>query len=248
MRQKAQTRRDMLIQTGLSTSLMACGQAANAFTGTSGEALNDVLRRVDINTSNLRSEQLSIAHWRTALDEIYSQIDLADLLGDMDFERLAQETGYAGHGVATQPLHLSAPDGGRLSFVPKLFAVGQGRAIIPHGHDNMVSAHLTLSGQFHLRQYDKVSVEDNSLLITPSVDTHIRPGDVSSISEHEDNIHWFIAEENAHTFDVIVLGLNENSGHDFDIYNLDMNMSERVGNDVFRVPRLSVSDALRLYG
>ena len=151
-------RRDILIQTGVLASFLGLVSPVRALTGSAGDALTSLLPRIDTLTSGLRGQELSAQDWRDALDAVFDQIDLPDLLRDLDFEALSAATGYADQGVATESLRLNAPDGQTLSFFPKMFAVGNGRAIIPHGHDNMVSAHLTLDGRFHVRQYDKIAV------------------------------------------------------------------------------------------
>lgn len=240
------TRRETL-KTGLAAAFIACGLDARAFAGPAGGELDRIARRVDIETRALRQGLMAVPDWREALDEIYASIAMEDLLADMDFEALAARTGYAERGVATSPLRLTAEDGGRLSFFPKIFAVGRGRAIIPHAHDNMVSAHLTLSGRFHLRQYDKLSVDDEAVFLRQTRDEIIGPGGLSSIGETADNAHWFLAEEDAHTFDVVVTGLNGVLS-EFDIYNLDIEAASDEGEGVLRAPRLSVERALALYG
>lgn len=244
----AQPSRRDLLATGFLAALLSAGLSTRAFAGPAGNALQALTDNLDRTTSALREGSLSDAQWRTALEEIFAEIALDDLLAGMDFERLAAETGYADRGVATSPVRLEASSGERLSFYPKMFAVGAGRAIVPHGHDNMISAHLALSGNFHLRQYDKLAVEHDALLIRPTVDTVIGPGDLSSIGDEIDNVHWFIAEENAHTLDVVVLGLEPGRNPAFDIYNLDINGAVDAGDGNLRAPRISVPDALRLYG
>lgn len=241
-------RREFLVRTGSLAALLSAGLTSRAFGQSAGTYLEDLARNLDRPTSALRGGVLTDADWRVALDEILGEIELADLLAALDFEVLAERTGYAERGVATAPVIMLDEQGRRLSFYPKMFAVGEGRAIVPHGHENMVSAHLTLSGRFRLRQYDRLDVEEDAMLIRPNVDMQIGPGDLSSISETTDNVHWFIAEQAAHTLDVVVLGLDPEASPSFDIYNLDIRGAETLENGVLRAPRISVPDALRLYG
>lgn len=166
----------------------------------------------------------------------------------IDFERLAARIGFVDLGVSTARIDFGFDGRRTLQFLPKLFAVDTGRSIIPHGHSNMVSAHLPLTGAFRLRQYDQVSRDERSLTIQPTVDRMIRAGDLSSIGEDNDNVHWFVAEEPSYTFDVIVAGLDDTADQPFEIFNLDMEAAEANGNGLLRVPRMSVSEALRKYG
>lgn len=245
---KPDSRRDFLIQTGMLAACLTAGLQTRAFGQSAGDFLKQLAENLDSPTSALRGGAINDAQWRAALSEIFMQISLDDLLASMDFETLAARTGYADRGVATAPIRMMDGQGRRLSFYPKMFAVGAGRAIVPHGHDNMLSAHMTLSGRFHTRLYDKLAVEQDALLIRQSADLQATPGTLLSISETADNVHWFHAEENAHTFDVVVLGLEPDTDPSFDIYNLDIRAAEELENGVLRAPRISVRDALRLYG
>lgn len=120
------------------------------------------------------------------------------------------------------------------------------RAIIPHGHINISSAHLIIKGEMHLRHYEKIRQEENNLIIKPTVDKMINLGESSSISDEKDNVHWFIVNsESAFTFDVIMLDLN---GKHYDIYNLDIYEKQDLSDGTLRVPILDVKTALKKYG
>lgn len=120
------------------------------------------------------------------------------------------------------------------------------RAIIPHGHINMSSAHLILQGEMHLRHYDKLFQEEQNLIIKPTIDKIAKIGESSSISDEKNNVHWFIANtESAFTFDVIMLNLKDKP---YDIYNLDIYQKQDLSNGTMRVPILDVETALKKYG
>ncbi len=120
------------------------------------------------------------------------------------------------------------------------------RAIIPHGHSHMVSAHLILKGTMHLRDYDRLAMEDQHMIIRPTVDKMMRPGSASSISDDKNNVHWFIASSpTAFTFDVIMTDLQEKP---YDIHNLDIEKKEKRGDGTLRVPLMDVKAALAKYG
>lgn len=120
------------------------------------------------------------------------------------------------------------------------------RAIIPHGHSNMASAHLILQGEMHLRNYEKVRHDGKNLIIKPTIDKIIKRGENSSISDERDNVHWFIADTTtAFTFDVIMLDLNNKP---YDIHNLDINAKQELPDGTMRVPVMDVSEALAKYG
>lgn len=242
------TRRSVIAHLGALTSLLGISSGASAFGGSAGRETERLISRIDELSGALRGELISVEDWRIGMDDLLSRISAEDLMQSIDFDRLAERIGFAALGVTTARIDFGSEGSRPLSFLPKLFAVDTGRSIIPHGHSNMVSAHLPLSGAFRLRQYDQLSRDEQSLTIRPTVDQTIRAGDLSSIGENDDNVHWFIAEEPSYTFDVIVTGLDEATEQHYDIFNLDMEEAERIEDGVLRVPRLTVSEALKKYG
>lgn len=133
-------------------------------------------------------------------------------------------------------------------FFAKVFAVGRDRAIIPHGHANMVSAHLTLSGRFHIRQYDLLDHSEEALHIRPSLDMLSVPGDLASIGLRSDNVHWFIAQDASFTLDVIATGLDQNEPSAFDIFNIDIEDAVAHPDGTLTAPVIGVQQALHKYG
>lgn len=241
------TRRDLLTRLSAATAILAVIHRGHAMATPVETEASKWLKKTDELTALLRGEALTVNEWRDGLDAFNQKLDLNDLLHDLDFDQMAQEAGFAARGVTTVKVRLGDRDVRDLSFYPKLFAVDRGRAIIPHGHSNMVSAHLVASGRFHLRQYDQIALMDDAMLVRPSFDDEVVTGDLSSIGEAKDNVHWFVALEPSHTLDVIVTGLDARRDPSYDIYNLDMRAAEPDGQ-LLRVPRLGVADALAKYG
>ncbi len=80
------------------------------------------------------------------------------------------------------------------------------------------------------------------------MDRLIGAGDLSSIGEDDDNVHWFIAEVPSYTFDVIITGLDHEAEHKYEIFNLDIEAAETKSEGLLSVPRMSVPEALKKYG
>ncbi len=197
---------------------------------------------------DLKRNALAPGEWQSQVESLLESLPLEDLLQFIDFEKLIRHFEYPDLGVATRPVRFPKLKGlpERTHFVKKIFGMKKDRAIIPHGHANMVSAHLVLQGEMHLRHYDKIASDNKHLIITPTIDRQIKPGESSSISDERDNIHWFVATTNhAFTFDVILLDLNEQP---YDIYNLDIDEQQDLHNGHLRVPILEVETALKKYG
>ena len=197
---------------------------------------------------DLRTNTLSPTQWQMQLEALMQQIELTELLRFIEFDRLTEGFQYPDLGVNTKRVRFpklgGLPD--RLAFYPKIFGMKKDRAIIPHGHKNMASAHLVLKGEFALKHYDKIRDEGSHLVMRPSIDKSLRIGEVSSISDEKDNIHWFRATSGvAFTFDVIVLDLNEQQ---YEIDNIDPYAAEVLGGGLLRAPKLEVQEALQKYG
>jgi hypothetical protein len=198
--------------------------------------------------NDLRKSTIHVTEWQNQIESLFDRIPLDDLLKFIDFDQLIKGFDYPDLGVNTKKVTFPKLDGlpERTVFVKKIFGMRKDRAIIPHGHANMSSAHLVLKGGMRLRHYDNLRVENKTMLIKPTIDKTIGIGESSSISDEKDNVHWFIAEtETAFTFDVIMLDLDNKP---YDIYNLDIHTKENLGDGSFRVLILDVDAALKKYG
>lgn len=196
---------------------------------------------------DLASATITPRTWQTRVAALWDRVAVHDLLAAIDFDRLVQGLTYPDLGVVTRPVslpRLELPDG--VGFHAKIFAMKQHRAIIPHGHRNMVSCHYVLEGGFRLRQYDKVAEDATHMIIQPSIDAHVTAGSHSSISDEQNNVHWLVATTDAaFTFDVIVLDLGAGK---WDVSNIDPGAAEALGDGRLRARKLSVDEALKKYG
>jgi len=198
--------------------------------------------------SDLKIESISVGQWQSKVEELYAQVELHEILSYIDFNNLIKGFEYPDLGVSTKIVTFPKLDGlpDKTVFVKKIFGMKKDRAIIPHGHSNMASAHLILNGEMHLRHYEKIEQDGENLIIKPSIDRIAKVGESSSISDEKDNVHWFIANtETAFTFDVIMLDLNNKI---YDIHNLDIYKSEDLKDGTLKVPILDVHTALKKYG
>ena len=229
---------------GLLDSLISLGAISNELS----PLTNHWALRLNEYCQDLRKNTLTPAEWQMHIEALYQQVELTDILRFIDFEKLIQGFTYPDLGVNTKrvqfPRLAGLPE--KTVFVKKIFGMKKGRAIIPHGHSNMASAHLILKGDMHLRHYKKIRQEDNALIIHPTIDKTIGVGESSSISDEQDNVHWFVANtETAFTFDVIMLDLH---GETYDIHNIDIWEQQRLSDGTLRVPMLEVETALKKYG
>lgn len=205
------------------------------------------LRALDERCRDLKARTLTPTEWQAAVETLLSQVDRGDLLRAIDFTTIERKLTYPDLGVDTGRARfpgLEPPAG--LAFHAKVFGMAEDRAIIPHGHRNMVSAHLVIGGRFHLRQFERRGEDDGGLVVEPTVDTMAVAGEASSISDDHNNVHWLIARGGrAHTLDVIISGID---GPGYGIDNLDPERARPLGNGLLRMPTIGVEEALRRYG
>ena len=205
---------------------------------------------VDLNEicGDLKSSRIGQRRWQEEIEKLFGRIELSELLEFIDFEKLTRRFEFPDLGVNTRPVNFpkikELP--AKTVFIKKIFGMSQGRAIIPHGHSNMASAHLVLKGGFELRHFEKIRSEKNHLIVRPTIDKAISKGNFSSISDEKDNVHWFIATSGpAFTFDVIMTDLN---GKKYDIHNIDISDGEKLSDGAIRAKKLDVKTALKKYG
>jgi len=179
-----------------------------AKTALDGQApkLRTWVKDVNAMSLDLQAARITPAAWQAKIKELYDRVEPADLLAAIDFDKLTRGFEYADLGVKTRMVELPRLGGlpEDLVFVRKIFGMTRDRAIIPHGHKNMVSCHYVLKGELRLKQYDKVEETATHMVIATTIDEVARVGSHSSISDEKNNVHWLLATtETAFTFDVM---------------------------------------------
>jgi hypothetical protein len=237
-----------LLGTVASYSLLETLFTRDALAGPVRPAAAVWVRDLNEMTRDLKGARITPVQWQAKVKELFDRIEPAEMLAAIDFDRLTHAFDFPDRGVNTRPVEFPRLAGipEDLIFYRKVFGMRRDRAIIPHGHKNMVSSHYVLKGEFRLRQYDKVEETDTHMVIAPTIDEVARVGSHSSISDDKDNVHWLRATtETAFTFDVIVLDLK---GKPWDVENVDPEGAEKVSGNLLRVRKLPVEEALRKYG
>jgi hypothetical protein len=172
-------------------------------------------------------------------------IPLSELLERIDFEKVSARLPLLPKGTSAETISLFPHQ----AFIPRIFAMGRGRAIIPHGHENMVSHHLVLQGELHGRHWQRLRSEPAHLVLRPTIDRVFKAGDSSSISDDKDNVHWFVTtSERAYTLDCIVVNLEPARGYKFHIDFVDPEKSVAQSDGTVRMPRIELDDCLQRYG
>jgi hypothetical protein len=167
-------------------------------------------------------------------------MDLRDLLRSLDFERLAATARFPTIGEGMERLYFLEADGRLqpLRFRPFLFTLRGDLAVVPHGHHNMATMHLVLAGRARVRHFDRLETTDSHMLIRATSDSLAALGDVSSISDQVNNIHWFQGlSEHVFMFNIGVYQVNSTSPYGERDY-VDPLGAESVGNGTLSAARM----------
>jgi hypothetical protein len=248
---ETQNRRDFskqILGTALNYFLLESLFSSQAFAKPVAPIANHWAKQLSEICNDLKLEKISSSLWQNQVEKLFNHIQLEELLKFIDFETLTKNFDYPDLGVNTKMITFPKLDGlpEKTVFIKKIFGMRKDRAIIPHGHSNMSSAHLVLKGEFALKHYDKVHEDEKNLFIKPTIEKIAKLGSSSSISDEKNNIHWFIANtETAFTFDVIMLDLG---GKEYDIHNIDIEAGEKTRDGLIRAPKMDVQTALKKYG
>jgi hypothetical protein len=212
--------------------------------------VDDWLKELEQISRDVKDEKIKDVEYQRALEGLYRRVDLPALLKTLDFDRIAKGVNYPARGEKSLPVDFKNVSGlpTKLVFGRQIFALRKGRSVVPHGHDKMATGFLILEGQLRGRHWDRVEDGGDHYLIKPSIDRTFAPGEFSTVSDHKDNIHWFTAEsDRAFIFNVHVIGINpENTNVAGRVY-IDP-MGEKVAGGLVKAPKISHSEANRLYG
>ena len=241
-------RRELLIGTIASYSLLRTLFVADAFADSVRPVAHAWLKDLHEMSQDLQSGKITPGQWQTRIDELFDRVSLEELLARIDFEKLTQGFEYPDLGVNTKWVKFPQLEGvpENLAFYSKIFGMKKDRAIIPHGHRNMVSCHYVLQGELRLRHYEKIEEDGTHMVIEPTVDHLARVGTHSSISDERNNIHWLRATtDTAFTYDVLIVDLK---GQKWDVDNIDPYGAEKIADGRLRVRKLPLEEALNKYG
>jgi hypothetical protein len=219
-----------------------------------GHAIKPIVRKwlVDMEavTQQLRKGEVKKVEWQNQIETLLSRVDMKDLMAAIDFNKLAKRAIFPKDHESADDVEFSHTSGlpDELSFSPYFYAMKKGTAIVPHAHTNMTSMHMMLTGQTQCRQFERVSDESNYLTIKPTTDKVLEVGAVSTMSDEQNNIHWFKALTGpVFMFNIGVFHLDPAqavNGRDY----IDPLGGEKLSNGLIRARRIEVKEAYKLYG
>jgi hypothetical protein len=144
---------------------------------------------------DLKGEKIDQQAWQKQIEELLVKVEMSELLKLLDFDKLTAKVNFADKGERSLRFSFPKVEGvpSELSFGKQIFALKKGRAVVPHGHNNMATAFIILQGEFQGRHYDRKQDEPGYMLIKPTIDRKFQPGECSTVSDYKDNVHWFTA-------------------------------------------------------
>ncbi|MEO2048162.1 MAG: hypothetical protein ABGX16_16540 [Pirellulales bacterium] len=197
----------------------------------------------------LKDQKVSQIIWQDQLEKLFAQVDLEELLGLIDFDKLTKNVKLKERGARSLRFSFRQLEGvpEKLAYGKQVFALKKGRSVVPHGHNNMATAFIILKGEFHGRHYDRLEDEKDHVIIRSTIDERFAPGDYSTVSDFKDNVHWFKAtSEPAFIFNIHALNVGIGKKRTGRVY-LDPN-GEKLTASRIRAPRLTYDEAHRRYG
>jgi hypothetical protein len=200
-------------------------------------------------SNDVKGKQLKQTEWQAKVDELLGQVDLADTLKFLDFDKLTADLKFKDQGELSLRAKLPQVEGlpTNLVFGHQVFALAKDRSVVPHGHNNMATAFLILKGSFRGRHYDRLEDIGEHFIIRPTIDREFALGEHSTVSDHKDNIHWFTAtSERAFIFNIHVMNVDPDKKNTGRVY-LDPN-GEQLSENRIKARRVTAGEVYKLYG
>ena len=157
----------------------------------------------------LETGAIGVEGWQDRVEALNASVPVAEVSRYLDVEAITRDFRYGSFLAETADPLLPSDilgDMGMRGWFLRVFGLRRGGAIIPHVHNNMVSAHLVISGRFRVRTHDRVRDLEDAVVLRPTRDAEFTTGAVLSMSDRRDNQHWLLAgEDRSMTFDVGVV-------------------------------------------
>jgi len=199
---------------------------------------------------DVRGQKLPQVEWQQQVEKLFSQVNLPDLLRLIDFDRLTKGIKLVDRGALSLSFRFPKVEGLPTQYVfgKQIFALKEGRSVVPHGHNNMVTAFLMLKGDFRGRHYDRLEDLPDAYIIKPTIDRKFVPGECSTISDKKNNVHWFEAlSEPAFIFNIHVFNVSPGLGAPTGRVYLNPE-GEKLAGGRIKAPRIDYHTSVKLFG
>jgi len=206
------TRRTILQDIALAVPLLAAWRTG-ALAAIARSALDPWARQVVALNRGLAAGEVGLLNWQDRIAALDTSVPVGEVVRYLDIDKLTAHFAYPNKLAETADLHFPKTvwvGAMQRPWFLRVFAMREGGAVIPHAHNNMVSAHLVVRGNFHARTFDRIHDEKDAIAIRPSLDRLLSPGEIITMSDERDNVHWLVAQRNrSMTFDIGVLNISK---------------------------------------
>ncbi len=195
----------------------------------------------------MKNHQIRQGEWQQKIAEIFGRVEQKDLLRSIDFDRLSKQLKIVGsHEAVIETLPKETKN---LSVSAYIYGMKKNGVIPPHCHRNMTSMHMPIGGGLHGWHFNRVADEASHLIIKPTMDKELTLGEVTTVSDEKDNVHWFKPiTDVSYTFNILVVEIDPTINTSGRQFYLDAANGEKTDGDKLRVKKLNSKDAYRIYG
>jgi hypothetical protein len=189
------------------------------------------------------------AAWMQEVEQLAREVDVKELMAAVNQARIKPAGEPAHNDPRKRHVRFldAAGEPRSLAYGAALFDFLPHNVITPHGHRNMVSAHMVVDGRIRIRNFDRLRDADGAMVLRPTLDYVAGVGRVSAMSSERDNIHWFVPQGGAAaTFDVVISGLDP-AAPEFEIKAVDPVAGRRLPDGSIVAPIISFAESSRRY-
>jgi hypothetical protein len=242
-------RREALLTFLASFTLVALAREARAAAPSGGGRVRRWIDAQQDIAEGLAQGRLTGRQWSLEVEGLAREIDVVELMAAVNRGEI-RSAGAPFHNDPQKRFVRFLDEAGRprrLAYGAALFDFAPNNVVTPHGHRNMVSAHLVVAGRFRVRNFDRIGDEPGAMRLRPTRDYVAGPGQVSTMCPERDNIHWFVPKGGpARTFDVLVSGLDPGRP-DHLIEAVDPVRARRADDGSLIAPIIDFESSSRLY-
>jgi len=217
--------------------------------------LEDWIDQLHFAAAKVRVGQIDAKAWQLEMDKFYTSVDINVLMAHIDMDKLKNQIDYGVRGECflSTPLRLNPKNPIEsdipLNVIEKFGSVKKGCHIPPHGHANICSAFLIVSGRIRARQFDRVGWDNGkkTLVINKTVDEIQTRGQWTSISDYHNNCHWLTAEsDDCYFFSTKLVDIQPET-RTYHRLSFHYEAGNDLGSDLREVPLISGQRAAEIY-